>query len=140
VQNVLCEIKDKNLQACELSPSDWTVLKEMKSILMPFFQVTEVLEGDQYPTLSLVNLFYEGILEKLVAMATVKKRKTKCSIDVQICAEIERWKRDVHMDLRVDGPKGPKFTDPLDWWKNNKSSFPILASAARLVTLHIFQF
>ena len=64
-----------------------------------------------------------------------EKSKAKCSIEIAIDAEIERWKRDVHLELRVDGPHGPKFTDPLEWWKYNRFSFPVLASVARLVRI-----
>jgi hypothetical protein len=52
-------------------------------------------------------------------------------------AEIRKWRRDVQLELRVLGPKGKGmvFTDPLVWWNNNKTTFPILASVARLVRL-----
>ena len=64
-----------------------------------------------------------------------KKAKPNVPSRLPSMPEIERWKRDVHLDLRVDGPHGPKFTDPLEWWKYNRFSFPVLASVARLVRI-----
>jgi hypothetical protein len=90
LQCVFCEIKDKKIREYELTPDDWIVLQELKAILMPFFQATEVLEGDKYPTLSLANLFITRILDKLLEMVKATTSDTSRNIIVVLSQVLQR--------------------------------------------------
>jgi hypothetical protein len=65
------------------------VLEQVIEVLTPFKQATEALEGDQYPTLSLVNFFFTGISQTLLKMAPSVERVVR-SLIVKLEQEMAR--------------------------------------------------
>src|ERR1700747_3240202 len=52
-------------------------LAQTVEVLRPFSQAMEALEGDQYPTLSLVNLLFNGITATLMKLAPQATRPVR---------------------------------------------------------------
>lgn len=73
IEIVTLETQDKVLEEYQLSASEWKTLSQVMQALKSFFQATQTLEGDKYPTLSLVSLFFNAItraLQKLISFKT----------------------------------------------------------------------
>ena len=52
------------------TPENWETMKDILLVLKPFYQATTALEGDVYPTLSLVHFFYAAIIHTLTGAIT----------------------------------------------------------------------
>lgn len=175
---------------------DWACLNELVEFLKPFNELTEVLSGDKYPTLSLIValvpklvLFLQQagsdsslateLIKKLsaAALTTFKDYGTEMSQNCAILANLmdPRFKLESlpgtiktnarnfisrlididettsiesqdnsslfdgiflessvsELDHYIAAPREPKNTDVLNYWKQNSSRFPKLASFAR---------
>lgn len=56
-----------------LSPEEWSAAAEIKNILLPMKQLTNMMSGDQYTTASSAIVFVDGLLNTYTAMVESKK-------------------------------------------------------------------
>lgn len=65
ISTVLSQHNDQKVRELNPSYEDWQFFEQACQILDPFAAATKMLEGDLYPTLSLVSLVFATILRKL---------------------------------------------------------------------------
>lgn len=56
-----------------LSPEEWSTAAEIKNILLPMKQLTNMMSGDQYTTASSAIVYVDGLLNTYTAMVEIKK-------------------------------------------------------------------
>ena len=70
-----------------ISREEWSNLKTLHSLLEPFSKLATLFEADESPTLSLVVLYYDLLLETLTAEAERKSCViyflSECSIEAK---------------------------------------------------------
>lgn len=54
-------MESKGMLACNLSPLNWDLLKQIEAVLKPFMLIQRLLEGQKYPTLSFVSYLISHI-------------------------------------------------------------------------------
>jgi hypothetical protein len=54
-------MESKEMLACNLSPLNWDLLKQIEAVLKPFMLIQKLLEGQKYPTLSFVSFLISHI-------------------------------------------------------------------------------
>lgn len=62
VNTYLYNHKKREVQQLALEVSDWNLLSELKEILEPYNDVTVMIEGSKYPTLSTVTSLWNALL------------------------------------------------------------------------------
>ena len=90
IETVTVETNDKVLEEHQLSAVEWNTLKFVQDVFKSFFQATEALEGDKYPTLSLVGLLFNGILRTQQKLIRQDMGKTVQTLVVSLLKELSQ--------------------------------------------------
>jgi hypothetical protein len=124
----LCK-QDFELTDCQLDSKEWEQIQEMLQFLQPFAELTTLISGETYPTISNTIVYYNVILDHLDSCKrkALYRRKKHLHVIVQAAALakeklIQYYNRttDIHCVVTLIDPccklayfKKEKFTDEL---------------------------
>jgi hypothetical protein len=96
---VKCAREDHVLDENEPTLTEWKILEQVIEVLTPFKQATEALEGEKYPSLSLVNFFFHGISTTMINMSPQVDRNVRALI-VKLQQELQSRDMEETVHLR----------------------------------------
>ena len=83
--DITCKIN--NMSEIKLHLNEWNRIEELLELLQPFYDVTNILSGESYPTVSLVYPIITGLYETLQKKST--KHKLNQKLKETVCHDIQ---------------------------------------------------
>lgn len=107
----------------QLTPPEWSTLIEMREVLKPFQQASEAIEGEKYPTLSLTNGLFRGIMRALERLMNLRLPVDRVARDLMLTLHRELTRRsaqtmtDLKKMAEILDPRTKRHANTLHWEK-----------------------
>ncbi|CAI7788121.1 unnamed protein product [Closterium sp. NIES-54] len=113
-QQGLWKTDKKKVEGLRLTDADWETLQAVKTFISPFAKVSKAAEGAAYPTVSMVVLYYNGVID---AMESRLAKGPSPTLQPMIVAALSHLKKYAYITSNEPGlqslPHGRPHLPPL---------------------------